>query len=462
MKTTNLRIFSVLAAGFLVIALFIAFGLNGIGDEGDSVMHYLFSRYAFQHPALFFDHWAKPFFVLCSALWAQLSMLGMKLFNILCTLVTMYGCFRIAQHFEMRYPWLVAVIIPFTPVYTPLVFSGLTEPFFAAMLSIAILLTIRHRYMTAVIIVSFMPFMRSEGLIFMGLFGLYFLIINRWKYIPVLALGHIVYGLVGSIYNGGDIFWVISKIPYARRDSVYGSGDWFHYVDGLFNMLGPVLFVFLLLGLLYTGILLVQKKSKFDFNYLIVLSFLVFLFAQSAFWALGIFNSMGLYRVFNAVLPLMTLLILYGISAILGLLGTQLRGYALSAIVLLIGILPFTENNAAWNLKEDFTFQKEDLMKAVCDQVWALDESGTKIYYYDPKVVYFLQLDPWDDTRTQGLNGRKLENLNPSDILVWDNWYGPLDGNLSLEELENRFPDVEKYVLKDDNFESQYVVMKVR
>ena len=49
---------------YVVAAAFTIFYFNGTGDSGDSPMHYLFAKYAPKHPELYFDHWAKPLFVL--------------------------------------------------------------------------------------------------------------------------------------------------------------------------------------------------------------------------------------------------------------------------------------------------------------------------------------------------------------------------------------------------------------
>lgn len=32
------------------------------GDSGDSITHFLYSKFAFTYPEFFFNHWAKPFF----------------------------------------------------------------------------------------------------------------------------------------------------------------------------------------------------------------------------------------------------------------------------------------------------------------------------------------------------------------------------------------------------------------
>ena len=51
--------------GWLIIGIFLCAGValafiaNGTCDEGDSVMHYQYARWAPFHSKLFFDHWAK-------------------------------------------------------------------------------------------------------------------------------------------------------------------------------------------------------------------------------------------------------------------------------------------------------------------------------------------------------------------------------------------------------------------
>src|ERR1035437_8661441 len=66
---------------YFVALMLIAVNTNGTCDSGDSLSHFLFSKYAFIHPENFLNHWAKPLFVLLSAPFAQFGFVGIKLFN---------------------------------------------------------------------------------------------------------------------------------------------------------------------------------------------------------------------------------------------------------------------------------------------------------------------------------------------------------------------------------------------
>ena len=169
---TTLSVF----AGLLMIAL----NLNkaDTGDAGDSIIHYLFSASAFQYPSHFFNHWAKPVFVLLSAPFAQFGFRGIVVFNIICASLTALFTFYTARNLNNKYPILVFAIIFSCPLYFKLIFSGLTEYLFALFLIIGIYLYQKKKYIPSLIFISFLPLIRSEGLLIFGVFGGY-LFLNK-------------------------------------------------------------------------------------------------------------------------------------------------------------------------------------------------------------------------------------------------------------------------------------------
>ena len=73
----------------------------------------------------------------------------------------------------------LTIILIFTPTYYVLTFSGLTEPLFALILIIGTYLCAKEKHASASILISFLPFVRSEGLIILGVFGFYFIIVLK-------------------------------------------------------------------------------------------------------------------------------------------------------------------------------------------------------------------------------------------------------------------------------------------
>jgi len=180
------------------ILLVFAFNTNTTGDAGDSITHYLYSHYAFKYPQFFLHHWAKPFFVLLSAPFAQFGFKGIIVFNSLCATLSALFSFYIAKNLKIKQSWLVFVLVFFAPLYFKLIFSGLTEYLFGLFLVIGIYLISKSKSISASVIFSFLPLIRSEGLLVLGVFAVYFLIRKKYKALPYLLSGQLIYTVIGA------------------------------------------------------------------------------------------------------------------------------------------------------------------------------------------------------------------------------------------------------------------------
>jgi hypothetical protein len=210
-------IVSLLAFG--VLLLIVSF-TNITGEGGDSIVHYLYSHYSFEYPEFFLRHWAKPVFVLLSSPFAQFGFKGIIVFNSISATLTGLFSYYIVRHLKVKPSWFVFLTLFFAPLYFKLIFSGLTEYLFGLFLVIGIYLVCKSQYTFASIILSFLPLIRSEGLIILGVFGLFFLIQKKYKSLPYLLLGQAIYTVIGASYYR-DVFWVFNKIPYAKMSSPY-------------------------------------------------------------------------------------------------------------------------------------------------------------------------------------------------------------------------------------------------
>jgi len=434
---------------------------NGTGAEADSINHYLFSKYAFQHPELLVDHWAKPIFTLISSPFSQFGFIGIKFFNAVCVYFASLFMYRIAKKLNLKHPILALLFYFLFPISFTTTFSGFTEPLFALALSISIYLFQQKRYLGAAILVSFLPFIRSEGLLFIGVFGLFFLHHKLWKAILFLGIGHLVYSIVGFLHYQ-DILWVFTKIPYAHLSSHYGGGSLFHFAEKLNYLLGIPLLIFFLLGMLRSVSLLRSRQISLA---LISLLFLVFFIAHSLFWHLEIFNSMGLKRVFAAVSPLMALICLYGFNLLDNIKHPTIKRMSLAIGLGITLIFPFTANPAAvdWTDLNRTTAQKNAVL--VADFIHSHSIQFDRLVYTDPYLCELLAVDPFDFKKSQLLANKKktvkknksvdTENnpsrnqpsslleketilsprLQANDLVIWDNWHSVVDYGVQAEDV---------------------------
>ncbi len=424
---------------FTMTMIWLAFTTKGTGDWGDAIYHYLFSRFAFAHPENFLNHWAKPVFVLLTAPVAQGGFIAMKVFNVALLVGSSWFAWRVGKLLAVPNAWLVVFPLMTAPMNISHTLSGLTEPMFAFWLIVGIYWFVKEKPFSAVLWLSFLPFVRSEGLIVFCVVLIYLVLKNWWKYIPVLAVGHLVYSLVGYFYYQ-DFLWVFTKMPYATVKGAYGSGEFWHYANKMHQVMGDFLPILLLIGLLAGAIRLVKfwlKKDTFSIDelWLIYGVSVAFFLAHSIFWRFGIFNSFGLTRVFMGVLPLYALIIVQGVNLVLhpikkttihlpliGLLVATMFFYLDKKIDLHFHLAPTSSQKGQNELIEKYASQYEGYM-----------------YYFDaihPSLA--LDLD-WFDPNKHRYTPQLFtgEPIPSKSLVLWDDWFSLDESNIPLENLTN-------------------------
>ncbi len=434
---------------FSLLLFVVAIFTDGTCDSGDSVGHYLFAKYAIKYQEIFVHHWAKPFYILVMFPFAQLGFIGVKLFNTFLSCVAIGFTYLIAKKLKFKYPLAVFPIALFFRMFTIISLSGLTEPLFNCMFSIALYLAFSKRFYWASILVSFLPFVRSEGLFVAGSFSLYLLLMKQWKALPLLALGHIVYSIAGYPFYH-NLWWVFTNIPYAQADGHYGSGSWDHYLILMPGILGVTNTFLLTTGILITTISTLQFSFKKQFQdiaierQILVVIFLVFLILHSIFWTYGIFGSFGLTRVFIAIATVMILIALPAIDFFDNLLEKITKYHKLLLIFLLLATSIFAaiyESPYRYSIACDFSLGADQ----VCEKELAVfvkaNYPNYKQYHFHCEAPYLaevLGIDLFDENVFKNNDKYPKDYVYPDNsFVIWDDWYSRSEHNTSLEKLEN-------------------------
>lgn len=452
--------------GLLLFVL--AFTLDGTGDDGDSVLHYLCSRYAPQHPWLFFDHWAKPFFVLLTAPFAQFGFVGMKIFNSLCTCFALYFTYRTAVELKLPQAYLAPVFGALMPLYFVLSLSGLLEPLTALMLILAVFLELKDKSLAAAILISFLPFVRYEGLIIMGVWAIFYGLSGKWKFIPLLFIGHLIYSIAGyPIY--GNLLWVFTGNSNATFWAYQDGGNWDHFIVSLIYVIGVPLYALWWLGLLHELWIWLQPKRRtaptvFRHElWLVYGAMTAFLAAHTIFYGLGIFKTLGMLRVLLSIAPLLAIVCLKGWLLLFQYLPKGWWQTAAQAVFLFyILIFPCTKNPAAINWERDLHLHPTQIL---LKDVTAFLQSTypNRCYYYTPSYIsILLDLDHFDREKNRRFIEIFQADVPPGAIAIWDDWFNVQDDSITLEEVE-QLPDwrkVQSFETLDRSRLVQYVVFE--
>ncbi len=430
---------------FLIMAV-IAFIADGTGDEGDSIHHYLYAKTAWQYKQHFFDHWAKPVYVLIAFPFAQFGLDGVKLMNVLLNCGSLWLVYRIACALNFRWAWAPMVLLASTPMFNHLSLSGLTEPMCAFFITIGIHLLIQKKWIIAIVVLSFLPFVRSEGLLLLGIIFVYLVILSRYQYIPLLFTGHLAYSIAGYFHNK-DLFWVFNKMTYATWNSAYGSGEWMHYINNLPVMAGVVLTILFFIGMLYGLILLIRYFRKQTLHtetpelFLVYGTVVFFFVAHTCFWALGIFNSGGILRVIIPVMPLMALINYRGAEYLFAFINNERwKSGLVLCFVAIAFIYPFSGHIHGYRWKRDFCLKADQYaqneLAAWVKQTYP-DYANYRWYYETIHLSTVLGIDWFNQEKRRRLLDSFVKNeFQPGDFIVWDDWFGVVEAHITLESLD--------------------------
>lgn len=458
-QETYLALFLLLSMFLLFLFLFVF--TESTYDSGDGIRHYFVSRYCWYHPELLLYSWGKPFFTLISSPFSQFGLAGITVFNILCGLGSAWFAYRTAKLLKLDYAPLVILFLFFTPVYFPTINSGLTEPFFGLVLITVVYLYFKEKYFWATVLISFLPFVRTEGNLLLPLFFLVLLYRRKYFFIPFLAFGSLLYSFIGWLYYK-DWLWLISQNPYtgSNRD-FYGHGPFMYFINGNYYIWGNALTILLVVGILvlfFKGFVFLKNKNDEKNQFYIEELFLVFgtaavyFFAHTLMWWKGWANSLGLIRVLAGIVPCAALVFLRGLNVLMLPFIKKIRAVEITILVLLLFWVvknPFEQHYYPFKLGKE-----EAVLKKAADWYKQSAFTNKQMYYIYPIFAHFIDIDPFDSEKYKELWGLYptireygFDVIPDSTVIFWDAHFGPNECQIPLDTILNdtRFENIAEF-----------------
>jgi hypothetical protein len=436
LKKTNTRAVFFLTL-YALILVYCAIASESTYGGGDSWLHYQMARYAPKHPWLFLDQWGKPLYTILACLPAQLGFMGVKLFNIGCALLSAYLAYQMARHQFEKYQWLAVVFTLSVPVYFVTMFSGLTESVFALCIMASVYLFHTFRIGWACLVISFLPFVRSEGFLFLPLFGALCVYYKRWRALPFLATGFTVFTVIGYFFTG-SWNWVFGTNVYLTQATDYGHGPWYHFFETHSATFGWAYSVFLVIALLAFAVRFMKEPRSRELHvqfFLLSGGLAVYFAAHSYFWYKGIFGSAGLDRVMAGVGPCIGYTAFCGFQFLVSrkIFERKAAKIILTAAVIWIFIMPRYVYTFPFELTE---FQELEMEAITFIRENKLD--SLPAYYQDPFFPTKLKMDPFDDKVSLNLYRHGSKPFKPGALILWDSHLCPRESLLPLSVLEQQ------------------------
>ncbi len=459
---------SILIIFFGLLSYFAYFNECSEGG-GDNAFHYFFSRYAFQYPKFFLEHWAKPLFVLLSSPFSAVGgVYGTNLFNILIGIASASLVYKFANDMGLKFSWLSIIILLSFPSYFFMLQSAMTEPLMSFIIILSFYLLYQEKYLPAAIIMSFSLFSRSEGMFLTAYVLFYLALIKQWKYIPFLTLGFFLYAFVG-FFSGRDFLWYFTENPYSAI-SPYGYGEWIHFFSKYDYMWGLPQTIALTIGLLTITLLSFFKIKKLKFQalepehkffILVVTPAAIFFLFHVIVWKYGWCASYGLERVMNCIAPLIALIIAYGINYVMLIRLPKYISLIFISVFLYFSFLAtvkfVTYPTRAYGI-DKLIYNASKWYKQSC-------KPNGIIYYSHASLMLNLDRNIFDTIHNPGLSkldlDKPLVSGNPI-YIFWDSQFSESEQQMKLETLQNHRSLRLIYHPKEDYGSNLYVFEKIQ
>jgi len=431
----------------LVIIAVILAGIQwlstGANGESDSIFHYQIARYAFKYPYLFLAHWGKPLFTILSSPFAQFGYTGAIAFNLLCGLLSGWFAYGISRKLGYRHAWAAIVFTVFTPLYLIIMYSALTEILFSLVIIAAIYLFMTRRFILAAIVISLVPFVRTEGTMYIFLFIPALIWMKQYRAIPFLLTGFFAFSLIGMPYYH-DFFWFFNKMPYSvSSSSLYGKGSFWIYFGQMEYILNYPLIILAATGLVFIlvnlkkGLTNLRDIKNTTLYFLIIPGFFGFILLHSYLWwkGLGVLASL---RFIACVLPLGAIIAVTGFEWIM----ERIKGSTIISLVIgayVIGLVvykPFTYKILP--LSTGATF---GVMEQLTNWLKSSPYVNNRAFYTDPLFPFYMEIDPFDEEKCSKKysydNTNPATLLKPGELLIWDAQFAGYEGHLPFDSLIN-------------------------
>jgi hypothetical protein len=444
------KVFGIAAVIYILLVIF----ANGVNGGADTFTHYQMSRYSWIHHDLLLNQWGKPVFTVLFSPIAQFGLQAVIWTNLVLIFFEAYLVLKIANQLDLNRPWLAPLLFLSCPVVFDNAVSSLTEIICALFLILFIHWSLRGKFFLGAVILSFMPFARSEGFVILGVAAMFFFFTRRWKFIPLLAVGSMILNCIGYWYTGIPL-WIFDSNPYVNTEiTSYGSGSFFHFFIWAIPVFG-IGFLFLLKSTWLNAHIILNRLTidwksnvvseesksfmlKHQVIFWIVLgSFWGYFMAHTVLWWQGMWASLGLLRVMFVVAVPMVLLALIELNKFLDsrpLIGSWktinviivlLCGTAFGTNTLILGAVGAP---VEYGIEEAVLNEMKGWMKAE-----GVTTQGC-VFAGHSYVSLVLDRDPFDYTKMNQL--RSFKYAQKGDLIVWDGHYGPNEENTPLLMLE--------------------------
>jgi hypothetical protein len=407
--------------------------------EQDSGYHFVMAHTAWHQPVYFVDVWARPLYTFAFSGPTLLGFKAARFFALGISLLVARQTWKLALDLRLERAWLSLPLLLAQPTFFELFTDLLTEPLFALIFVVALRLHLRGHIKMGMLVASLLPLARPEGVFLCLLWACWVLRARRQADQRALSLANaaslslLATGMVlwwgAALAITRDPFFIVHNWPTHWQHGTYGHGSILSYSSRAWEFAGPLLTLFLLIGLL--RLLWLKKYPS------LTTAWLLFFLLHSVFRAYGLFGEAGYPRYMVSLAPATAIITLIGWNTLASWQNDWFRrtrpiiGSIIIASSLVISFLYLD----AFIWTRDFVAIREML-------TWFEQNRRTVRCFIWSDVGMCIQTNN-DLSTAPALSENRERNLQvlqqapPQTLVFWDDNIGPKWFGLSAQEIQN-------------------------
>lgn len=460
-RKIDYTIFYILLSISTVILYYISIFSEVHFEGSESIYHYFHSAAILDHPEVALNHWGKPLFIALSSPFTYFGEKGVMIFNSLVMLLSAFYTFKLGRKLGFRFAFPLIIFVLFTPLYLKFAQSCLTEPLFGLVAIAAAYYFLCDRYLLSTIIISFIIYSRSEGMLFIPIYAVALILRKQFKTLPFLLTGFLFYSFVG-LFIGKGFLWYYFDYPYSSVYAPYGKGPFWHWFTNQEFITGTPFSLFIVFSFLLLIInSLSNIKTIFNKNNTVLLSLItvpavIYIFGHSYLWYKGLSASIGLFRIVGGVIPLLAIIAMYGLDKIVKFIPKQKVSISF-LLVCCFFLIAFTFKGKKSIILE----HPNEMEKTVLKSIKWLEQNGysdRKMFVFQAHYIAHFGGDHFDKYNTNVINGvdnreHPHDQLDVPDLLIYDSKFAPMEGGLPIENIDTTYMKTRKIFYPEHEFE---------
>lgn len=392
---------------------FYLFSLSPGVPVQDEIGHFLFSRNSWNYPILLLDVWGRPVNTLLYMVPSLWGLNGARLFSLALACLTVLITAKTSQKLGSRLLFLAPLFLWFQPWFCDLSYTAITEVPFSLFLILGIYLCFSGKETIASVFFGMLPLVRHEGIMLLGLWGLYLLCRLKWKAIIVSLSAVLLYNI---IYFACFRQFAASVYMSSKPTTLYGSGTWFHFVWPLVKNAGVPVFAMSLLALRP----LAGLRGK---ALIILVPYLAYFAVHTVLFKFGLYASGGYELFLLPMAPGLAVAAVLGVEDVCAFSRDRIKDPRTWKIFrnCFIAAIAVTTLMAGFNTRPRPIDLEGALLKQAAASVQKGALAGNKVIATHVWFYYFYDM-PWSPDEMWG-NPPSLEGQPPGTIVVWDAHY---------------------------------------